>query len=297
MNEAERLLDSFLTNISEHRRLSENTVKAYASDLADYQRWANAHGVDSIRPSHQQLRQYLSSLHHARYARTTIARRFSAVRSFFKFLQLENVIRENPAEIMNTPKLSKVLPKTVPSDALTVLLSVFDDSTILGSRNAAIIELLYATGIRVSELTGLNVADVDLKEGYIRVLGKGSRERIVPFHQYAGLRISHYLQFSRPRLLKQNLTQALFLSKRGNRLSSNSVRVCMQTAFRQCANIAGITPHVIRHTFATHLLSNGADLRTIQELLGHVALSTTQIYTHVGRKRLKEVHNTSHPRA
>jgi len=297
VNETERLLDSFLTGISEHKRLSENTVKAYASDLADYHRWASAQNVDPIRPSHQELRQYLSSLHHARYARTTIARRFSAVRSFFKFLQLEKIIHGNPAEIMNTPKLSKVLPKTVPGDALSALLTVFDDSTVLGSRNAAMLELLYATGIRVSELTGLDVTDVDLNEGYIKVLGKGSRERIVPFHQYAGLRISHYLQFSRPRLVKQDPSQALFLSKRGNRISSNSVRTCMQIALRRCANVAGITPHVIRHTFATHLLGNGADLRTIQELLGHVALSTTQIYTHVGRKRLKEVHNTSHPRA
>lgn len=297
MSEAERLLAMFLINVSEHRRLSEHTAKAYESDLVDYHRWAVDHSVDPIRPSHQQLRLYLANMHQAEYARATIARRFSVIRSFFKFLQSENVIQENPATIMSTPKLRRVLPKTVPGDALSALLTVFDDSTILGARNAAVIELLYATGIRVSELAGLDIGDVDLKEGYIRVTGKGSRERIVPFHQCAGFRISCYLQYSRPRLCKKNLSQALFLSRRGNRLSADSVRVCVQQAVRQCANAAGITPHTIRHTFATHLLDNGADLRTIQEILGHVALSTTQIYTHVGKKMLKEVHGISHPRA
>lgn len=295
VTDAHHAVERFLAYLRDHRGLSSHTLRAYSADLAHYIEWSERSGIDAIGLSHRQLRLYLAELDAARYARTTIARRLAAIRSLFAYLVEEGLVGQNPASVLSTPKRQRRLPRVVPDDLIATLLGTPDTSTTLGARDAAVLELLYATGIRVGELSGLDVVDVDLACGQIKVMGKGSRERIVPMHRMAVERIAHYLAFSRPALAKQP-TEALFLSRTGNRLSTDAVRNLLRRALRFCSAATGVTPHVLRHTFASHLVERGADLRTVQELLGHVALSTTQIYTHVGGQRLQEVYRSAHPR-
>jgi len=291
------LVDAFIAHLELERGLSVHTVRAYTADLARYLDWAERSGNDPIRLSHKQLRRYLAELDRAKYSRRTIARRLSSIRSFFGYLLREGIVESDPASVLLTPKQPSRLPKIVPTEVVTALMDAPDESTATGIRDRAILELLYATGIRVSELSGLNLIGVDLKNAQIKVMGKGSKERIVPIHQAAVARLQHYLLHSRPELIGQTSENALFLSTRGNRMSSDAVRVMMKRHIDVIGARTGMTPHTLRHTFATALVDGGADLRTVQELLGHVALSTTQIYTHVGRKRLSDVHHSAHPRA
>jgi len=218
------------------------------------------------------------------------------VRSFFAFLADEQVIDSSPAAILGAPKLPCRLPKTVPDDTLAALLEAPDSATAEGQRDRVVLEVLYATGIRVSELVGLDMGDVDLAQGQLRVMGKGSKERIVPIHRAAIGAIRAYVADGRKSLTVRP-SEALLLSSRGNRLSADSVRRLLKRYLAQVGGALSISPHSLRHTFATHLVEAGADLRSVQELLGHVALSTTQIYTHVGKRRLKDVYEDAHPRA
>ncbi|MDP2233859.1 MAG: tyrosine recombinase XerC [Actinomycetota bacterium] len=290
------LVDAFLRRIEDLKGYSPHTVRAYASDLRAYLEWAKRAGFDPIALTHRQLRLYLAELDRAKYARRTIARRLAAVRSLFAFLLEEGIVDSDPSSILSAPKLQSRLPKTVPDDTLAALLAAPDVGISLGLRDRVVIEVLYATGIRVSELVGLDVGDVDLTQGQLRVMGKGSKERIVPIHRAAAGAIRDYLHSGRPELHRVT-TDALLLSPRGNRLSADSVRRLLKRYLEAVGGALSISPHTLRHTFATHLVEAGADLRTVQELLGHVALSTTQIYTHVGRRRLKDVHEDAHPRA
>jgi site-specific recombinase XerD len=199
---------------------------------------------------------------------------------------------------IGAPKLPARLPKVVPADLLAALLEAPDRSTPSGLRDAAILELLYAAGLRVGEVEGLDLGGLDLAQGQVRVLGKGSKERIVPVHRLAAQRLRDWLRDGRPRLAKADKsTEAVFLNRLGTRYSAGAVRRMMAAYLREIGGPAGLTPHALRHTFATHLLEGGADLRTVQELLGHVALSTTQIYTHVSVRRLRDIHRDAHPRA
>lgn len=289
-------VDRFITHIRIERNFSEHTVRAYTSDLARYLEWAERVGVDPLHASHRQLRLYLAELDRARYARRTIARRLAALRSLFAYLVDQGILASDAASVLGTPKAPSRLPHTVPEDLLATLLDAPDPATPVGLTDRAWIELLYASGIRVSELCGLDLADVDLAEGTIRVMGKGRKERIVPIHRAAQGRIRAYMLTARPQLARDP-SDALFLSTRGNRLSTDAVRRRLNGYLEELGEERGVTPHVLRHTFATHLLEAGADLRTVQELLGHVALSTTQIYTHLGKERLQRVHRDAHPRA
>lgn len=294
----EALVDRFLTHLAVERAASPATVRAYASDLAGYLRWAERAGHDPVSLSHRELRLYLAELTSARYARSTIARRLSAVRSFFAFLGREGIVESDPAAALSAPKLPARLPRLVPGDLLASLLDAPDIATPQGLRDAAILELLYAAGLRVGEVEGLDLGMLDLAQGQVRVMGKGSKERIVPVHRLAEARLRAWLRDGRPRLAKPaKPTDALFLNRLGTRLSAGGIRRMMDGYVEALAGPSGLTPHALRHTFATHLLEGGADLRTVQELLGHVALSTTQIYTHVSVKRLKDVHRDAHPRA
>jgi len=295
--EVARLVDDFLTHLSVERGLSVHTVRAYAADLARYTEWGERAGVDPLALTHRQLRQYLAELDRARYSRRTIARRLSAIRSWFSFLMREGVIASEPASVLTAPKVPKRLPRVVPNEPLQALLEAPDRSTPSGARDAAVLELLYASGLRVSELSGLKIEDLDLAQGQIRVIGKGDKERLVPVHPLAISRMRAYLRDARPALAKPGSPSHVFLSSRGNALSSDAVRRLFKRYVKQVGGADSLTPHAMRHTFATHLLESGADLRTVQELLGHVALSTTQIYTHLSMKRLQDVHRTSHPRA
>ncbi|MBE0476852.1 MAG: tyrosine recombinase [Coriobacteriia bacterium] len=293
----EALVDAYLEHLRVERAASRHTVAAYASDLAAYLDWASRTEVDPVAPGHKRLRLFLGELDRAGYSRRTIARRLSAVRSFLDFLVLRGETDANPATVLSAPKQPARLPRVVPGVVLASLLDSPDPARPLGLRDRSILELLYAAGLRIGELERLDVGDVDLAAGQLRAFGKGSRERIVPLHRAACARVAAYLSEGRPALLKDKHVDALFLNRLGGRLSAGGARRMMARHLDSAAVGLGLTPHSLRHTFATHLLEGGADLRTVQELLGHVALSTTQIYTHLSTKRLRDVHHRAHPRA
>lgn len=294
--DARMAVERYLAHLRDVRGYSPHTVRAYASDLNYYLDWSGRAGFDPLRLNHRELRRYLAELDGARYARTTIARRLASVRGLFAFLVESGEIEADPSAVLSTPRLTRRLPKVVASELLGALLDAPDPATPAGMRDRAVLELLYATGIRVSELAGLRLGDLDLSGGQVTVMGKGAKERIVPLHRAAVARIRAYLDDARPQL-QRGQTDAVFLSTRGNPLSPDAVRRAMKVYLAQVAGPRSLSPHALRHTFATHLLEGGADLRTVQELLGHVALSTTQIYTHVGKRRLQDVHRDAHPRA
>ena len=243
------------------------------------------------------LRDYLSTLNAEGYVKASIARRVSELRAFGDFLVRDNVLARNPFRQVNAPRIPKRLPRYLTVSEVEALLAVPDTATPLGLRDRAIIEVLYAAGLRVSELARLDMADVDMTLLTVRVLGKGGKERIGLLGQPAAGALWAYLQAGRPMLLGKRPTQAVWLNRRGGRLSVRGVALMLSAAGEQAGIRFPISPHVLRHTFATHLLDGGADLRVVQELLGHASLSTTQIYTHVSQSRAREVYIHAHPRA
>lgn len=291
------LVDRFLTHLAVERGASPNTVRAYSADLARYLEWAERSGVDPIGLNHRQMRRYLAELDRAGYARRTVARRLSAVRSLFAFLVTEGLAASDPSSVLATPKIPSRLPRLVPTDVLEALLDAPDTATPSGLRDSAILELLYATGARVTEVATLSLASLDLAQRQVTLMGKGSKERLAPIHPMAAEKLRRYLLDGRPRLLREKATDAVFLSARGLPLSSDAIRRIFKRYLSQAGAASSLSPHSMRHTFATHLIEAGADLRTVQELLGHVALSTTQIYTHLSMRRLQDVHRNAHPRA
>jgi len=294
---ADALLDRFLGHLAVEKGSSPHTVRAYATDLRGYLDWALRSGIDPVMLSHRQMRLYLAELDRAGYARRTVARRLSAVRSFFAYLVAEGLATSDPSTVLATPKVPARLPTLVPGDVLAELLDAPDTSTPTGIRDRAVLELLYATGARVGEVSGLRLDDLDLAQNQVTLMGKGSKERLVPLHEVAVQRLRAYLADGRPVFACADSPDAVFLSARGNALSSDAIRRLFKRYLSQTAAARSLSPHALRHTFATHLLEGGADLRTVQELLGHVALSTTQIYTHLSMKRLQDVHRRAHPRA
>jgi integrase/recombinase XerD len=290
-------VDRFIAYLRDERNASPQTVRAYASDLGRYLEWAERTGADALGSDPRSLRRYLAELDAAKYSRRTIARRLSAVRSLYRYLNREGVVTHNPAAVLSTPKLEARLPRLVPTEVLTAMLDTPAGDTPLGLRDRAILELLYATGTRVSELVGIDLADLDRSQGQVRVTGKGDKQRIIPVHREAVARVEAYLRTGRPALHPDPNEPALFLNRTGTRLTDGGVRRMLHRHLVTLGSASGISPHTLRHTFATHLLEGGADLRSVQELLGHVALSTTQIYTHLGVQRLKRVHRDAHPRA
>ncbi|MEA5075780.1 MAG: tyrosine recombinase [Coriobacteriia bacterium] len=293
----EALVDGYLEHLRVERNLSPRTLTAYASDLSGLCDWAAREQVHLLEADHRILRRYLAELDRAQYSKRTIARRLAAARGLYRHLVRRGMLSASPAAILSTPKMTKRLPTVAAESLIDDLLALPDRGSAPGLRDAAILELLYASGIRVSELTGLDLGDVDLASATVRVMGKGARERIVPIHPLAIDRVRSYLESGRPALDKGAAEGALFLNRLGTRLSSGGVRRMLERYLGELEQSARMTPHDLRHSFATHLLEGGADLRTVQELLGHVALSTTQIYTHVSTRHLREVHKGAHPRA
>ena len=292
------LLERFLTYLRAGRNASPYTVKNYRSDIGQFLDYCRAKGVGSIEQIDRSLlRAYLAELDAAGYVKASIARRMAELRSFGDFLVREDVLERNPFRTVGAPRIPKRLPRYLTTAELEVLLSVPDTSTPRGLRDRAIIEVLYAAGLRVSELVGLNVTDVDLAQAQVRVVGKGGKERIGLLGRPAVRAVSAYLNGGRPELLGQRPTGALWLNHRGGRLTVRGVALVLDKAGRQAGIRTPVTPHVLRHTFATHLLDGGADLRVVQELLGHANLVTTQIYTHVSQSRAREVYLRAHPRA
>ncbi|GAB4286324.1 MAG: tyrosine recombinase XerC [Coriobacteriia bacterium] len=290
-------VDRYLGHLRLERNASPATVRAYATDLRAYLDWCDRAHVEALTATHRDVRRFMGELDRARYSRRTIARRVSAVRSFYAFCVREGLAEANPGAVVSSPRRPKRLPEIVRQDHLAALLDAPDPATPAGLRDRAILEFLYATGIRVGELTALDVSDVDFTQGLVRVMGKGSKQRIVPVHREALRRVREYLVSGRPHQRPAATETALYLNRSGTRLSAQGVRRMLKRHLAAVGADLGISPHTLRHTFATHLLERGADLRTVQELLGHVALSTTQIYTHLGVTRLQDVHRNAHPRA
>ena len=288
-------ITQFVQYLATERNVSPHTLAAYASDLAQFREFVlrergEGTGADAV--DHLLIRRFMALLHKD-HQKSSIGRKLAAVRAFFKYLVREGRVEKNPAELVSTPKKEKRLPFHLNIDEVTALVETPRDGGILALRDRAILETLYSCGIRVSELTGLSVGEVDLEDGIMRVLGKGGKERVVPVGRHARQAIANYL------LARGNppFDAPLLLNARGGRLTSRSVARTVDKYILQLATIKKISPHTLRHTFATHMLEAGADLRAIQELLGHASLSTTQKYTHVSIDRLMEVYDRAHPKA
>lgn len=288
-------LDGFIHHLVLIKHVSPHTARSYESDLRALGQWAERNGVDVITATHRILRGYLAELDAAQYSRASIARKMTCIRGYFAFLVTCGSRADNPAILLKSPKIPKKLPKTVSVDDIDKLLEAPDVSTPAGQRDSAILELLYASGARVSEVVDMKVEDVKFSEGWLKVLGKGNKERLIPLHPLALKKVRFYISHGRNEM-KSSSSDWLFLSSRGNQLSTDAVRRIIKHYTRILGLSTSISPHSLRHSFATDLLNAGADLRSVQELLGHANLSTTQIYTHVSNQRLKAVHKQSHPR-
>lgn len=294
-------LTQYLEYIQGTKNVSPHTVSNYRRDIEQFLEFLRRLSTGDFMFNAVDVllaRRYLASLVGKDYSRKTIARNIAALRSFFRYLCRVQVVDSNPFVGIRTPKLEWRLPQFLDVPELDDLLKL-PPATVLGRRDSALLELLYGAGVRVSELVGLSLQNIDLSEQYILVFGKGSKERIIPIGRLAVKAISSYLQESRPVLLRKQpeKTDALFLNHTGTPLSDRSVRRILDKYVTRLAVHKRVTPHTLRHSFATHLLDNGADLRSVQELLGHVSLKTTQVYTHVSSERLVSVYRNAHPRA
>jgi len=291
------LLEDFRLYLEIERNLSKHTVKAYCSDIGDFLMWAGVRGAETL--GYRDIREYLSSIQYKNYARTAVSRKIAAIRTFYRYLYRERLVKSNPADNIRSPRKFKSLPKFLTKDETETLFSNIDLNTPTGFRNRTILEVLYATGMRISELCSLKFDALNLEENEITVFGKGSKERIVLINNRAKVFLTDYIEKARPILCKNgaNDEQCVFVNHDGYALTQRSIH-------RMLAKLAGesgiqktISPHVLRHSFATKLLENGADLRVVQELLGHASISNTQIYTHVSTERLKQAYMKAHPRA
>jgi integrase/recombinase XerC len=297
------LIDEFMVYLKVEKNASEKTMESYQNDLFQLISFlveelaTNDNNITPDMVTHLQIRKYLSTLQKKQLARASIARKLATYRTFFKFLCREEIIEYNPIKAIATPKLEKRLPNFLYQDEMNKLLEAPDKDTPFGLRDRAILETFYSSGLRISELVTIDVSQLDFSLGYLRVMGKGSKERIVPLGSYAIKAINTYLETGRPKLITDPQEQAVFLNKHGKRLTPRGIRYMLDKYVEEISLAHHISPHTLRHTFATHLLENGADLRAVQELLGHVSMSTTQIYTHVTKERLRNVYKNTHPRA
>ncbi len=299
------LIEQFLEHLRYERNVSAHTLRNYASDLEQFLNFLTADGkrkapeVSQI--DHLTIREWLASLHTDQKKKSSIARKLAALRTFFQFLVREGMLELNPAKLVATPKLEKKLPKYLSIEEAISFIESPDPETELGRRDRAMLELMYATGVRVAELTTLNIPDVDFGNQLVRVTGKRRKQRIVPFGDPAGAAIRSYLDVREKFLFNAPVSkrdeEALFLNYQGTRITTRSVGRMVEKYIRICAGMHNISPHALRHSFATHLLDSGADLRDIQELLGHARLSTTQVYTHVSMEKLIAVYDKAHPKA
>ncbi len=285
----EKYLNKFLTYLQVEKNYSDHTVLNYRLDLQEFAQFLDKTPLEDV--GYPDLRRFLARMRTHNLKPRSVARKLSSLRSFFKYLQREKVINSNPAKLLVTPKLDKPLPHFMSEAEAVTLIEAPKTDKISSLRDRAIFEMLYSTGIRVSELVGLNVEDIDFFSNVTRVRGKGKKERIVPVGDKALHAVKEYLEH------RPVESQIVFLNKNGTRLGSRSVCNIINKHVLKEAMAQHVTPHMFRHSFATHLLNNGADLRSVQELLGHVNLSTTQIYTHLTTEKLKSVYDKAHPRA
>jgi integrase/recombinase XerD len=292
----DELLEQFYHHLAAERGLAPLTLESYAHDLQDFREYLFTLARNSWEEvSLNDLQNYLAALEARGLSARSRARRLSALRQFFRFLLREEKLSANPVELLDSPRLPLKLPKVLGEQEVAALLAATDPATPWGQRDGALLEVLYATGLRVSELVGLTLKQVDLRRGVVRVRGKGNKERVVPMVDQAVEKLKLYLSQGRPRLLRGRETPFLFLNRRGGPLSRQGFwKILKRYALK--AGVRDLSPHTLRHSFATHLLSRGANLRVLQLLLGHADLATTQIYTHLDAARLREVHKKAHPR-
>jgi integrase/recombinase XerD len=297
-------IESFLNYLRVEKGFSNNTTMAYANDLNQLRAFAEeAAGRGGIMPnwvsfSRQDMLSYLLNLKERNYAVTTVARKVAAAKSFFGFLAAEGKVKSNPMDNISSPKVGKALPDTLSvSQVRELLAQPAKLETPEAKRDRAMLELLYASGMRVSELVNLNVIDVDTASGFVRAFGKGKKERLVPVYPQAALSVEDYVKEVRPRYVHNGAEKALFVNQRGERLTRQGLWQILK-GYAKTANLEHrVTPHTLRHSFATHMLSGGADLRSVQELLGHANISTTQIYTHLTSDHIRQAYDKAHPRA
>jgi integrase/recombinase XerD len=289
-------INQFYQHLGVERGLASLTVAAYARDLQDFWEFVEGRGRsrwDAVALT--DLQAYFAAQEARGLGARSRARRLSALRQFFRFLQREEQVEANPVELLDSPRLPRRLPQVMGEAEVATLLSTPDPATPAGLRDQALLEVLYATGLRVSELVGLTLKQLDLRRGVVRPLGKGAKERVVPMVAPAVEKLQLYLEQARPRLLKGRESPYVFINHRGGKLSRQGFwKLLKQYALK--AGVKTLSPHTLRHSFATHLLSRGANLRVLQMLLGHADLATTQIYTHLDAQRLKLVHQKAHPR-
>ena len=294
-------LKSFIAYLSVEKNFSNYTVSAYKSDLVSFFIWTN--NISPEKVTYNQIREYLHFIQKFNYKKTTVARKIASLRTFFKYLYKSQFIEINPAENISAPKKPKSLPKFLTDDEMNKILDNIKIDTPAGLRNKAILELLSATGMRVSELSNLNFEDLNLDENEITVFGKGAKERIVLVSQRAKTYLQRYIETARPLIAKGFAPPAtddnspVFINNTGYRLQNKTIRKAINDVVNSIELPKKVTPHMFRHSFATKLIENGADLRVVQELLGHASISNTQIYTHVSTQHLKEVFEKTHPRA
>ena len=297
VNRMKEFISSFLDYISVERGLAKNTIMAYREDLEAYSSFLSDKGKAGVSStSKNDIINFMLSQKDKGIGATSIARRLAAIRMFYRFLTRERILREDPTSLIDSPKLWKKIPDTLSVNDIEALLAQPSARTLQGIRDKAILETLYATGMRVSEIVNLKTDDLNLDVGFLRCVGKGNKERVIPLGRKAVGAVSRYLSTVRPRLLKKKTSDCLFVSRLGSRISRQSLWKLIKRYAREARIKKPIKPHILRHSFATHLLEHGADLRSVQEMLGHSNIATTQIYTHVNKDRLKAVHKMYHPR-
>jgi len=294
-------ISSFLTHVKVEKGLSVNTYAAYKRDLAKFEEFAKKRKLELAKITQDDVVDFLAGLYRQKLESKTVARHLVSLRNFFRFAQIHEGITDDPAVNLESPKIRKSLPGYLRLEEVERLLQQPDGSTMLGLRDRAMLEVLYSTGLRVSELTGLKVTDMDTKVGCVRCIGKGDKERVVPVGRKAVGIVERYLREGRPEIVKGTRAGGssafLFVNRRGGKISRVGVWKILSNYGKQAGLRTSLTPHMLRHSFATHLLERGADLRSVQLMLGHADISTTQIYTHVVEERLKQVYKAHHPRA
>lgn len=294
MNNINECIEKFIEYLIIDKKYSENTVKSYKNDLKKYETFMKNINIQNIKENH--IKKYLKYLKDNNNDNRTINHNISTLRSFYKFLLIEKIIKDNPMEYIEMPKTKKSLPKTLSIEEIDKLLDIkLNDH--FSYRNKAMLELMYSSGLRVSELVNVKIHDIDVSNCIIRIMGKGKKERIVPLGDYAIKYIELYLKEHRNKLIKRELNEYLFLNNHGKKMTRQGFFKILKQLAQQKNIKTDFSPHTLRHSFATHLLNGGADLRSIQEMLGHESISTTQIYTHVSKEQLKENYNNYHPHA
>jgi integrase/recombinase XerC len=296
----ESLMNRFIEYLSTERNFSKHTIRNYKADIQQFLSYLENKGLsnDPAAVSHIMARSFLSFLH-KRNKKSSISRKLASLRSFFKFLVETGVVRTNPMDVIFTPQKEKYIPTFLTVDEINRLLDCPDQSDVLGLRDKAILEVFYSSGLRLAELAYIDIDDIDFGQGWVKVMGKGGKERIVPVGGPAISAVRRYME-RRAELKASDVSgegRALFLNHRGRRLSERGIDGIVRKYARKCALFKNISPHSLRHTFATHLLDAGCDLRYVQEMLGHVSLSTTQKYTHVTMDKLMEIYDKAHPRS